>query len=273
VTVVHYLRKMKCYRWMDSGSKATATNPQRGPEMPVTVTNLKQSNMIGVGADSASQNLKLPNLSLVISKGDNDNDRKLSNKHCDKIHDKNEENRRLLGTSGVSQKKIVIVPSLSVGTVVPTNGLKQRPAVSPTGNNDNVSVGIPSTPNGGVSKTEDSKLQNKNGTGSRRLRRPQLIPELELPGLDESIRAGHTLPLTMSSLRSLKLEGANGHQPIIATPGPNWRSSFCFSEAASHISVRSLASIGMGSTDGRKVTIRRVPTSPIELFNVVQSPT
>jgi hypothetical protein len=256
---------------MDSGNKATATNPQRGPEMPVTLTNMKQNNMIGVGADSASQNLTLPNLSHVTSKGDNDNGRNLFNKHCDKIHDKNEENRRLLGTSGVSQKKIVIVPSLSVGTVASTNGLKQSPAVTPTGNNDSVSVGIPSAPNGGVSKTEDSKLQNRNGTGSRRLRRPQL--ELELPGLDESIRAGHTLPLTMSSLRSLKLEGANGHQPINATPGPNWRSSFCFSEAASHISVRSLASIGMGSTDGRKVTIRRVPTSPIELFNVVQSPT
>lgn len=32
-------------------------------------------------------------------------------------------------------------------------------------------------------------------------------------------------------------------------------------------SVRSLASIGMGSTDGRKLTIRRVPTSPNELLN------
>lgn len=32
-------------------------------------------------------------------------------------------------------------------------------------------------------------------------------------------------------------------------------------------SVRSLASIGMGSTDGRKLTIRRVPTSPNELLH------
>lgn len=258
---------------MDSGSKETATNPQLGPEMPVTIANLKQNDVIASCADSASQNLKLSNLPFVISKGDNDNDTNLSNKQYDNIHDRNEENRRLLGISGVSHKKIVIVPSLSVGTVVPTNGVKQTAAVSPTGNNDSVSVGIPPTPNGGIAKSEDPKLQNRNGTGNRRLRRPQFIPELELPGLGESIRAGHTLPLTMSSLRSLKLEGANGHQPIIATPGPNWRSSFCFSEAASHISLRSLASIGMGSTDGRKVTIRRVPTSPTELFNIVQSPT
>lgn len=34
------------------------------------------------------------------------------------------------------------------------------------------------------------------------------------------------------------------------------------------VSVRSLASIGMGSTDGKKLTIRRVPTSPSELLNL-----
>jgi len=34
-------------------------------------------------------------------------------------------------------------------------------------------------------------------------------------------------------------------------------------------SVRSLASIGMGSTDGRKMVIRRVPNSPTELLNIV----
>jgi solute carrier family 6 GABA transporter-like protein 6/8/11/12/13 len=257
---------------MDSGSEE-ATNPQQGPETPVTVTNLEQNNMTSGSAHSASQNLKRASLSLVIPKGDNDNDRILSNKHLDKVHDKNEENRRLLGTGGVSRKKIVIVPSLSVGTVVSTNGVKQSATVAPTGNNDSVSVGIHPTPNGGILKTEDSRLENRNGTGSRKLRPPQLVPEFQLSGLDESLRAGHTLPLTISSLRSLKLEGANCHQPIIGMPGPNWRSSFCFSEAASHISVRSLASIGMGSTDGRKVTIRRVPTTPTELFNIVQSPT
>lgn len=38
-------------------------------------------------------------------------------------------------------------------------------------------------------------------------------------------------------------------------------------------SVRSLASIGMGCTDGRKLVIRRVPTSPTELFHLVRPPT
>ncbi|XP_028156887.1 sodium- and chloride-dependent GABA transporter ine isoform X1 [Ostrinia furnacalis] len=38
-------------------------------------------------------------------------------------------------------------------------------------------------------------------------------------------------------------------------------------------SVRSLASIGMGCTDGRKMVIKRVPTSPTELFHLVRPPT
>lgn len=34
-------------------------------------------------------------------------------------------------------------------------------------------------------------------------------------------------------------------------------------------SIRSLASIGMGSTDGRKMVIRRVPNTPDELLGVL----
>ncbi|XP_046805027.1 sodium- and chloride-dependent GABA transporter ine [Lucilia cuprina] len=38
-------------------------------------------------------------------------------------------------------------------------------------------------------------------------------------------------------------------------------------------SVRSLASIGIGSTDGRKIVIKRVPQTPTELLNIVNPPT
>lgn len=38
------------------------------------------------------------------------------------------------------------------------------------------------------------------------------------------------------------------------------------------ISIRSLASIGMGSTDGRKMIIRRVPNTPAELLSIVNPP-
>lgn len=43
-----------------------------------------------------------------------------------------------------------------------------------------------------------------------------------------------------------------------------------FSDAAS---VRSLASIGMGSTDGRRMIIRKVPNSPTELLSIINPPT
>lgn len=39
------------------------------------------------------------------------------------------------------------------------------------------------------------------------------------------------------------------------------------------VSIRSLASIGMGSTDGKRMIIKKVPTSPVELFNIVSPPT
>ncbi|XP_055859034.1 sodium- and chloride-dependent GABA transporter ine isoform X2 [Episyrphus balteatus] len=55
-------------------------------------------------------------------------------------------------------------------------------------------------------------------------------------------------------------------------------SSYTYADsAASQIysdvtSVRSLASIGIGSTDGRKLVIRRVPNTPNELFSIVNPP-
>jgi hypothetical protein len=263
---------------MDPGGKAEATNPQQSLEMPLTVAaipqqNLKQNNMIDGSGDSTSQCLKGSRLTLVFPKADNDNINNLSNKKYDKIQDKNEENRRLLSTGGVPQSKFLIVPSVRQEAVVSIKGVKQNAEVPSTGHKDSVSASSPPASNCSISGTGDSKLQNKNATGNRELRPLKLMAGLELPGLEESIRAGHTLPLTVSSLRSLKLEDSKGRQTVVTPPGAAWRSSFCFSEATSHVSVRSLASVGMGSTDGRKVTIRRVPTSPTELFNIVHSPT
>lgn len=39
------------------------------------------------------------------------------------------------------------------------------------------------------------------------------------------------------------------------------------------ISIKSWASVGMGSTDGKKMIVRRIPTSTVELFNIVNPPT
>lgn len=75
------------------------------------------------------------------------------------------------------------------------------------------------------------------------------------------------------SLRSLKSGAVTEGSNIPANA--SW-ASFTFTQETQNclrplsdvVSVRSLASIGMGSTDGRKLTIRRVPTSPTELLNL-----
>lgn len=82
------------------------------------------------------------------------------------------------------------------------------------------------------------------------------------------------------SMRSLKSNATEEHHQ---QPTTSW-ASISFSDATpsqspargapfhESVSIRSLASIGLGSSDGRKLTIRRVPTSPSELLNMVQSP-
>lgn len=62
---------------------------------------------------------------------------------------------------------------------------------------------------------------------------------------------------------------------LLAIPRTN---SYVFSDSdgqskfSDAISLRSLTSIGMGSTDGRKMIIRRVPNSPAELLSIVNPP-
>lgn len=77
------------------------------------------------------------------------------------------------------------------------------------------------------------------------------------------------------SLRSLRQQPHAEEQPGLTRTG-----SAVFSDCGSQyskfpdaLSMRSLASIGMGSTDGRRMVIRRVPTSPNELLNLVNPPT
>ncbi|CAK9826613.1 Sodium- and chloride-dependent GABA transporter ine [Anthophora retusa] len=84
-----------------------------------------------------------------------------------------------------------------------------------------------------------------------------------------------------SSVRSVKSNPTmDEHQHQYYPPAASW-ASIVFSEGNGQthvrpfpdsVSIRSLASIGMGSSDGRKLTIRRVPTSPSELLNLVHPP-
>lgn len=94
------------------------------------------------------------------------------------------------------------------------------------------------------------------------------------------------------SLRSLKSgddqqqlqQQQQQHLLSVNQPNASW-ASIVYSDSGSNVtgapgkpfpesvSIRSLASIGMGSSDGRKLTIRKVPTSPSELLNMVHPPT
>lgn len=86
---------------------------------------------------------------------------------------------------------------------------------------------------------------------------------------------GHPSPGTIIRQQSSARLAKGDNTPpnsVAATTRPG-------SEAGSHVStrdnasVRSWASVGMGSTDGKKMIIRRVPTTPVELFNIVNPPT
>nr|XP_003701849.2 PREDICTED: sodium- and chloride-dependent GABA transporter ine isoform X1 [Megachile rotundata] len=84
-----------------------------------------------------------------------------------------------------------------------------------------------------------------------------------------------------SSVRSVKSNPTmDEHQHHYHHPATSWASIVFADGNGQHhvrpfpesVSIRSLASIGMGSSDGRKLTIRRVPTSPSELLNMVHPP-
>ncbi|TDG45985.1 hypothetical protein AWZ03_007585 [Drosophila navojoa] len=93
-----------------------------------------------------------------------------------------------------------------------------------------------------------------------------------LPGLSDS-----SCNLASSSAATGGLQPPN---PLYMQPQSSLSgSSYHFHELAGNqiysdvTSVRSLASIGIGSTDGRKLVIRRVPTTANELFDMVNPQT
>ncbi|XP_056634493.1 sodium- and chloride-dependent GABA transporter ine isoform X1 [Diorhabda sublineata] len=73
-----------------------------------------------------------------------------------------------------------------------------------------------------------------------------------------------------NSIRSLKnyyhLMNDLGQKPPSSESG-------IVSKSSDAASLRSWSSVCMGSTDGKKMIVRRVPTSPVELFNIVNPPT
>lgn len=97
-----------------------------------------------------------------------------------------------------------------------------------------------------ASEDEPAQLRSKTPTPA-----PSIKHQNSLKGLKNSLEV--TPPSSLATGR----------------PGSDAGSQFSRDNA----SVRSWASVGMGSTDGKKMIIRRVPTTPVELFNIVNPPT
>lgn len=103
------------------------------------------------------------------------------------------------------------------------------------------------------------------------------------PGRASSARSidprHHRHCLNARSLRAFNMDESCQHYPCCHQLSPTW-ASVLYGEANGSqarsfpdtVSIKSLASIGLGSSDGRKLTIRRVPTSPSELLNVIHPP-
>lgn len=170
-----------------------------------------------------------------------------------------EERGRLLSSSEMAQR-ITITPASS--TSLYCNGLKK---------------GIPRNDSGSSIHERSQRLQSKSGEqGQLETRLYRDIPQGVLRfnrGIDSHGRH------RCSSVRSVKSNPTmDDHQ--YHPPAASW-ASIVFSDGNGQthvrpfpesVSIRSLASIGMGSSDGRKLTIRRVPTSPSELLNMVHPP-
>lgn len=93
------------------------------------------------------------------------------------------------------------------------------------------------------------------GSGGRRRGQPVAACSEAAVGSGMSTGPGLGVrPLSSPRLHHAALLHGNGVSPLLRSATAN--------------SCRSLASVGMGSTDGTKVLIRRVPTSPAELLNL-----
>lgn len=104
----------------------------------------------------------------------------------------------------------------------------------------------------------------------------------------KSLRLGRSIDASRSLTHFTSFPPAG--DPSLAFSSPNMlmapqlahlarSGSYVFSDSGSSrvysdaTSVRSLASIGMGSTDGRRMVIRKVPNSPSELLSYISPPT
>ncbi|CAL1674397.1 unnamed protein product [Lasius platythorax] len=111
---------------------------------------------------------------------------------------------------------------------------------------------------------------------------PQSPGGLSIRSIDQSYPARHHHCLNARSPRisNVVMDESQQRCSCCHQSSPTWASILYAESNGSQVprsfpdtvSIKSLASIGLGSSDGRKLTIRRVPTSPSELLNVVHPP-
>ncbi|XP_035905556.1 sodium- and chloride-dependent GABA transporter ine isoform X1 [Anopheles stephensi] len=167
-----------------------------------------------------------------------------------------EETKALLPTVGPSGRKFVIVPCQTGGA--DPGGTAAGPSGGTGGGNPGTS-GVKVEPGEGSMSSGPSSIT---------------VPTAPV--------GSYLKPKYFNSLRSVRsandpqgLANAQQNQTTIVRSG-----SYIFSDVggtprlfSDATSIRSLASIGMGSTDGRRMVIRRVPNSPNELLTMINPPT
>ncbi len=187
-----------------------------------------------------------------------------SNRYVQKIleNEKVQEEARKLLMGG--QQKLIIIP---VGKSGGTNGkVCPQVKVCSTTNSSDSSEGKRTPPRHKRHHRQNGVAGHKSITKNY-VWRPQAHQNLKVPQ-------------TYPSLRSLKTTNADEKTTSAALlpPSPSLGSFTCsdlpvtsLRPLSDVVSVRSLISIGMGSTDGKKLVIRRVPTSPSDLLNFTRT--
>ncbi|XP_078053532.1 solute carrier family 6 member inebriated isoform X1 [Augochlora pura] len=187
--------------------------------------------------------------------------------HADADSDSPSEERGRLLSATESGRKITITPASSLN--LHCNGLKKGiPRNDSASSIHEKSLRLHQYKSGEQVGPLETRLYRDNPQGVLKFTR----------GVDSHGGRQHRC----SSVRSVKsnptMDEHGDHQ--YHPPAASWASIlFADGNGQAHVrpfpdsmSIRSLASIGMGSSDGRKLTIRRVPTSPSELLNMVHPP-
>uniref|UniRef100_A0A182SKQ5 Uncharacterized protein n=1 Tax=Anopheles maculatus TaxID=74869 RepID=A0A182SKQ5_9DIPT len=169
-----------------------------------------------------------------------------------------EDTKALLPTVGSSGRKFVIVPCQTGGAIGDPGGTAPGTSGGTGGGNPGTS-GVKVEPGEGSMSSGPSSITVPTAPVGSYLK-PKYFNSLR------SVRSAND-PQGLANAQQTQTTIVRSGSYIFSDVGGTPR---LFSDATS---IRSLASIGMGSTDGRRMVIRRVPNSPNELLTMINPPT